>query len=69
MILNWILCITLIAIHLILPEIATLNTRVTHTQKGPYKSGFGRIERLKKSVVAAGRGIIDHTSLGGNLCK
>ena len=52
--------------HLIsfnVPEIATLNTRVTHTQKGPYKSGLGRMDRRRKSVVSEGRGIIDHKSL------
>ena len=46
----------------IIPEIATLNTRVTHTQKGPYRSGLGLIDLLKKSVVS-GRGSIDHISL------
>ena len=50
----------------IIPEIATLNTNVTHTQKGPYRSGFGLIDRLTKSVVSEGRGSIDQTSLGSN---
>jgi hypothetical protein len=50
-------------LKLTIPEIATLNTSVTQTQNGPYKSGLGRIDRLKKSVVDEGRGNIDHKSL------
>ena len=58
-----------ITMFVILPEIATLKISVTQTQNGPYKSGLGLIERLRKSIVAPGRGSTDQRSLKSKRCQ